>query len=158
MKIVTNKEYEEAYRNPEYLKIMNAASKRYYSRIPPDELHSCKLIGLWETLKRHREGLGDKFTTYLYKMVRYQCYSWVNGPGKKFDCNIKIEPYVDDFTQSMHLEEALGSISEDISQIIYQRFYQKLKLREIAAIHDCSIETIRRRIKFGIKELRRSFF
>lgn len=158
MIMVTNKQYETAYRNPEYIKIMNKASACYFQTIPIDELHRCKLMALWEALERYREDAGKKFTSYLYDIVTYHCWKWVNNPENKISMRLEEDPEIEDFTQKLEIADALSTLPSPVKEILYARYYEKKKLREIADTHGFSIDTVRRRIKSGINQLRESFF
>ena len=47
-----NLEYEKALENEDYAKILNSVCKKYRFRMDKEDLHRCKLIALWDAIKK----------------------------------------------------------------------------------------------------------
>jgi len=142
MRKITNEEFNRAWNNQEYQKIISKASYPY--KIPPMELQSCKMMGLWEALKGYNKK--SKFSTFLFNQIRFQCLKWI----KKFSKEI-ILPYVDSSvnpeTIFLDIEDVLKYLDMESQILIQERFIQGKTLRELGIVYGVSHETIRKRLK-----------
>ena len=66
---ITNKEYEEAYNSIDNQKVIRKATSKYKSILQEDDQESCGMQGLWDALINHKDEMGNKFTTSLYRYV-----------------------------------------------------------------------------------------
>ena len=60
---ISNLEYEEALKNEDNIKIINSVCRKYAKRIDREDLHRCKLIALWDAIKKYNPDRGVKFTS-----------------------------------------------------------------------------------------------
>ena len=64
-KTVTNLEFEEASKNPNYINIIKKVTRKYKKQLDQDDRDSCGLVALWQCMKAHDDSYGQKFTTSL---------------------------------------------------------------------------------------------
>lgn len=148
MRKVTDEEFNKAWGNQEYQKIINKAS--YLYRIPTLELQSCKMMGLWKALGEYNRK--SKFSTFLFNQIRFQCLKWI----KKFSKEI-ILPYVDSSVNpivSLDINCVLKYLDAESQILIQERFIQGKTLRELGLMYEVSHETIRKRLKKIISYLK----
>lgn len=148
--MITDQEFSIAWENKENRRIMQSAIRRYLGIISPDEVNSCKMIGLWECLKRHDPTKGRKFTTYLYGGVQIQCKKVINKV--KYVVIDDVVSYMD--FNRIYIRDSLDKLEEEYQDLVYSRFFERKTLKEIAEENGYSIETARRRIKKALCKLK----
>ena len=79
---ITNEEFNKALRNEDYIRIINAASKKYASFISPDDMLECRMNALWQSLQNFDASFGVKFTSFLYSRVVWECKKKINVVNK----------------------------------------------------------------------------
>jgi RNA polymerase sigma factor (sigma-70 family) len=158
--MITDEQFSAAWENVEYRKIMQSAMRRYRGVIPADEMNSCKMIGLWESLKRYDKSKGRKFTTYLYCGILMQCRKRINR--FKYITLDVVASYMDLNKMNLDAEmtrekvrDSVDKLDDELRDLIYSRFFDGKTLREIAKENGYSIETARRRIKKAICKLKK---
>lgn len=66
-----------------------------------------------------------------------------------------VEPsYTEDSSENLDIRRALDSLSEQDKAVIVLRFFEDMKLEEIADILDENLNTVKSRLYRGIKKLR----
>lgn len=149
--MITDEQFSVAWENKEYRKIMQSAMRRYRGIIPADEINSCKMIGLWESLKRYDKTKGRKFTTYLYCGILMQCRKRLS----RFEY-ITIDDVASymDFNR-IYIRDCVDKLDVEHRELVYSRYFEGMTLREIAKENDYSIETARRKIKKALCKLKK---
>ena len=160
MNMITNSEYNKAYNNIEYRRIIKKASSCYSQTIPIEDLHQCESIALWEALQNYQTGRNMKFTSYLFKIVKYVCLRWLRDPHNTIESTSLIYNHSikDPTFDRIDFKDSIGSLPEQIADMVTDRFYKGMVLREIAEKNKCSIETARRKINWGLQEMLQSCF
>lgn len=154
MNQVTDAEYEEAQENINYKKIMHAASGRFKKIIPPNELKRCKLMGLWEALRRFDPSYNRKFTSYLYDQVKYQCLKYISMNSRWTAECISNQYDFEAPSENKDLKMVLTMLTPEEQELINQRFIMRMTLKEIGEANGYSHEIARRRINDIIKILK----
>lgn len=70
---VSDQEFTRAWNNSDYQNVMRHVTSRFQRTLDEDERTSISMQALWEALKGHVEGLGQKFTTSLYFFTKSRC-------------------------------------------------------------------------------------
>lgn len=70
---VSDEELQVALKNPNNRAIIKKVGRYYRSVLSYDESYSCGLIALWKTLAKHDPNRGQKFTTSLYRFMKWEC-------------------------------------------------------------------------------------
>jgi RNA polymerase sigma factor (sigma-70 family) len=158
--MITDEQFSVAWENEDNRKIMQSAIRRYRGIIPADEMNSCKMIGLWESLKGYDKSKGRKFTTYLYCGILMQCRKRINR--FKYITIDDVAPYMDLNKMNLDAEmtrekvrDSVDKLDADLRDLIYSRYFDGETLKEIAKANGYSIETARRRIKKAICNLKK---
>lgn len=148
---VSNVEYEEALNTIDYIRIMDAAASRFKNILDPDEIHRCKLIALWDTLRTWRP-TGRKFTSFLYIKVRWECIRSIKQQCEdKVDSLYGYEP--PDCDSNPDMADILDVLTPDLRDMVQKRYLESMTLREISEYYGLCHETIRRRLKQAIEIL-----
>lgn len=161
MNYITNDEFKEALKNQDNMKIMNKVCSRYRATIPYDEIERCKMIALWEALKAWDENGGRKFTSFLYNRIDWECKKQIYEINKHR--RIKTEGCLgyfgisstEDFIKLLEVKDMLEKIDEHARKVIYQRFFQRMTMKEIAKSNGYSRETARRNIIQSLDKIKK---
>ena len=129
MKEVTEEEFQDANSNLDNIRIMNSVCSRYRNTIPQDEIERCKLIALWEA-----------------KRARRKIAFSIEGPLE--DCK-SITQY-----ESIAIKDAIDNLGIKYKTVLYQRFFERMTMQEIADTNDYSRETARRYINIALEKLK----
>tara|TARA_R110002051_G_scaffold319489_1_gene403624 strand:- start:136 stop:654 length:519 start_codon:yes stop_codon:yes gene_type:complete len=160
---VTDKDFKEALENLDNIRIINSVCSRYTNIIPTDELHRCKLISLWEALKAFDPEGGKKFTSFLYTRVDWECKKEVSNiikhNSRHAQVNDEILPVlgkIESDTKSsgeVDIKDTINTLPDHFQKVLYQRFFERLTMEEIANNNNYSRETARRHIINALKKL-----
>lgn len=145
---IDNDKYIEYWNSIDNQKIMDRASLKFKGLIQEDELESCKMFALWNSMKLFDVNGGMKFTSFLYNSVVQECRH----------CLVSYNKYhqsIESLTNRKHdkqynfeeLRDAVDALPSDLSVLIEQKFLMNMTLHEIAINHGCCHETIRRKIR-----------
>jgi RNA polymerase sigma-70 factor (ECF subfamily) len=149
-KIVTDKEFETAFNNPDHQAIMGSVCNKFRNSLDVDELYSIKLISLWNALKTW-DSNGRKFSSYLYQAVRWGCIKSVQDKAKNPVYNIEFDRKM---KKNDNFVELIELLPEELREIFVKRFVGGLTLRELAQTYGCCAESARRKILKGLSILR----
>ena len=140
--------------------IIKKACSTFMNCLTKEEICTCSLNGLWKAISKYKVGSKCKFTTYLFKGVVMECLT-----QKKFNNNFSnksphyqihnnIPSELDSFSSIDMLDE-INNRCQD-ADIIYDRFYKNMTIKEIAQNKGVCGETIRIKIKKNLKKLEKS--
>ena len=159
-KKVTEEEFKEALENLDNIRIINSVCCKYMNIIPLDELHRCKLISLWEAMKAFDPEGGKKFTSFLYTRVDWECKKQVSHilrhRNRHAQINDEIFPMLgkaEDHRMEIDIKDTINKLPDHFQQVLYQRFFERLTMEEIASKNNYSRETARRHIINALKKL-----
>ena len=155
MEQVERKEVTQKLTSGDLERIASKASYSFMSVLSPDEIESCILSAFWKASEKFNTAKKTKFTTYFYKGVVMECLSL-----KKFNLNRPTSKIYENIASSKN--KSLDSIDmmDEISthcddpELIYNRFYKNMSVREIALTRGVCSETIRIKIKKNLTKLR----
>ena len=152
MNKISNEQFENALNDIDNIRIMEAALNRYRS-LDEDELISCKLMGLWYSLRRFEEGR-SRFSSYLFGNIVYQCKTCIKK--KCVDRNRRVEIYTNLYRNLYRglsnkkndtLEDIVFDIPKHYAELIKQRYLMRMTYKEIGEANGYSRETARKNIK-----------
>lgn len=149
---ITNEEFIKAWENKDNKKIINSAMRRYYRYMSPDDIESCKMIGLWECMKSYNGDLG-KFKTYLYRGIQIQCIKSLKNMNK--NNHTSLADVVDQSFDVSQVRDSINQLDEEYQNLIFSRFFEMKTLKEIANENNYSHETARRRINKALCQLKK---
>ena len=161
MKTVTDQEYAEAYDNRDNTNIIHAALRPYNSMLDVDERKECGMLALWEAMKNHDPTKGQKFTTTLYKYVRWHAQRAIQRKHQeklKADNFCPANPetfYVGDFIEKVELEDLMNKLEERDRTILRQKYIEGYTLQEIGEFHGFTREAARQNLKKARRKLRK---
>jgi len=138
-----DKNFDEAYKNIDYKRIMDKVCSGYSRSVDPDELSSIRLNTLWECLKKYDPTRGAKFTSYLYQQLTFAIKNSLKKRKREFT-NIPIEKYKNE-TENISL--VLSDLPDEYSNLLRQKYLGNMTMEEIGKENGYSRETARRKIK-----------
>ena len=160
MKEVTEEEFQDANSNLDNVRIMNKVCSRYRNTIPADEIERCKLIALWEAMKAFDPNGGRKFTSFLYNRIDWECKKQIQQIKRaRRKIAFSIEGPLEDcksITQydSIAIKDAIDNLGPKYKKVLYQRFFERMTMQEIADTNSYSRETARRYINIALEKLK----
>lgn len=143
MKIVTDAEFENALSVSDNICIMQAVigDFKYVTRTTLEQL---SLIGLWKALLNFDPERKAKFTTYLYKCVRWQV---LNHLRKKKDRTASLEGIIEISYEAFNRESLFDSLSDIEKEMLQKRDFENMTLKEMSLEYGTCIETMRVRME-----------
>ena len=169
---IDNKTFQEAYENLDNLRIMASAVRTSGTTciLSPDELESCKLMALWNTLRKWsaKKYPAVKFTTFLFKNVRWQCYLQAHTITKYQHKHQPLEDHTYDVSNKetkeyislesqLAIDEALEALPKKTLNIIQQRFYDGMTFKQIGDANGYSHETARSRVDKAVDSIKKLY-
>jgi RNA polymerase sigma factor (sigma-70 family) len=168
---VSDAEYADALKNPDNQGIIKGVLSIYHQHLPSDSLEDCGQVGLWRALQSHRDELGNKFTTSLYRFVTWECQRELrklNGRNRRrrvdFVPDTQLSKVVDSVgidrmnsaETSVYVKECLALMpSEQGKHVLTQYFLQEMTYEQIAKANGYSRETARKNVQTAILAMRR---
>jgi len=139
-------------------KILKKASSSFRYSLSQDELMTCCITALWKAVEKYCTDSNCKFTTYLYKGVVMECLSQKKFNKNKLTLGGKLHPNIRDNSNQYEPIDMIDEINvacEDPNLII-DRYYKNMSIKEIAEVRGVCGETIRIKINKNLKKLRLS--
>ena len=151
------KELSGNFTEDDIQKISKKAASTFLSVLSKDEILTCILNAIWKALEKYdfQSNGRCKFTTYLYKGVVMECLS-----QKKFNSqNPTLRIYENIISENNKDIDTIDMLDEvkhgcDDANLIYDRFYKNMTVKEIAAARGVCNETIRIKINKNLTKLR----
>ena len=155
VRTIGDEEFDVAWKDTNNIKIINKVCSKYSKIIPRDELDRCKLIALWEALKAYDPEKGQKFTSFLYNRIDWECKKQlydINKRNRQKKYNAAL--HFSEDANEIEINDVIEKLHPRLSKVIYQRFFERLTMEEIAKENDYSRETARRYILNALEKLK----
>ena len=156
MKRISDVEYEEALNNPKYIYIIDCASYPFVHLLSPDVLSRCKLLGLFEFLRKYDDAMSQP-STYLSKCVKWECIRVLNA-GCVRGHTQPLSENIPENEDKLRVQECLSCLNDDEKQLVIDYYFGGYTYRELARQHGCSYEYIRRKIQCSLDEMRKMVY
>ena len=141
--------FEEKWYSQDVQNIMNKVTNRYNRNVDLDDIDSIKMNTLWSCLKKYDSSKGTKFTSYLYQQLSYAMKNEVKK--RRMEYNVETVEKMDINTYSkMEVTDIVTGLEHEDSQILEQRFFHNMTMKEIGKTNGYSRETARRRLKNAV--------
>lgn len=155
---VSNEEFNKALKNPDNASVIRAVCLQFAKTLSIEELRSCGLNALWRALSYHQDGKGNKFTTSLFRFVRWECSREIrrlNNYRKHVvampdNCDVSDETDTD----IVNLRESIRLLPEQHKDILHQYYFDNRTMEEIGVRNGYSKESARQKINKALAELR----
>jgi DNA-directed RNA polymerase specialized sigma subunit len=149
-----NKGIDDCLKNEDVIRVANKAASSFSNVLSRDEMQTCILSALWKAKNKYIEGSKCKFTSYVHRGVVFECLT-----QRKFNLakTNQLNFNVPDRKNDLERIDMLDEIQQcDDPELIYDRFYKNMTIKEIAKSRGVCGETIRIRLKKNLKKLRHS--
>ena len=148
---------EQQLKDKDIMGVVSKAASTFTSTLSHDEIQTCILSALWKATSKYRLDGGTKFTTYLYRGVVMECLT-----QQKFNLN-HYSPHSThhNITDRKNLYDRIDLLDEintkcEDPDLVYDRFYKNMTIKELAKQRGVCGETIRIKLKKNLKNLRNS--
>jgi RNA polymerase sigma factor (sigma-70 family) len=145
-----NTRFEEKWNSSDIQNVMNKITNRYKRNVDVDDIESIKMSVLWSCVKKYDSSKGAKFTSYLYQQLSYAMKNQVKKKRVEFNTEA-IEKIDTNTSNSMEILDIVTGLSKEDSNILRQRFYQNMTMKEIGRSNGYSRETARRKLRNVLK-------
>lgn len=152
--IVLDEDFNKELQNSNNIRIMNKVCSFYLRVIPSDDLHRCKLVALWKAMSKFNPSGGQKFTSYLYNSIKWECQKelyLINKFRKGAVYDDLLTECVD--KSNFEIFDIVEKLPPKLEIVIKQKFFFGLTMEEIGNENNYSRETARRYVKKGIEKL-----
>ena len=148
---------EDQLKDKDIMGVVTKAASTFSSTLSHDEIQTCILNAMWKATSKYKQDGRCKFTTYLYRGVVMECLT-----QQKFNLNHytphtthhNIPDQKDPYSRIDLLDE-INTKCED-PDLVYDRFYKNMTIKELAKQRGVCGETIRIKLKKNLKNLRNS--
>lgn len=155
MEEIESKETDPKLTKGDLERIASKASYSFLGVLSEQEVESCILNAYWKATSRYSSKKNTKFTTFFYKGVLMECLTQkkfnLNKPSYRIYENIAYKNNQD--IEKIDMLDEIQTHCDD-PDLLLQRFYQNMSVREIAKSRGVSGETIRIKIKKNLAKLR----
>ena len=146
---------EEKLKDKDIKGVVTKAASTFTSTLSHDEIQTCILNAMWKAMSKYKHDGRCKFTTYLYRGVVMECLT-----QQKFNLNHSsphsthhnLPDHRDNYARVDLLDE-INTKCED-PELVYDRFYKNMTIKELASQRGVCGETIRIKLKKNLKKLR----
>ena len=148
-----NKEIIEKIEDQDVLGIAGSAASSFTSVLSKDEIDTCILIAVWKALKKYDIKDVCKFTTYLYKGVALEGLNQQkNNSSRTKRILHKNIPDPVDHNLRVDMLDLIRHCDEP--ELIYDRYYKNMTIKELAQERGLCGEAVRMKIKKTLKKLK----
>lgn len=137
--------------NENYIKISQAAVKKFRKHLTKEELDSCYLFGLWKSLEKFDSSKNVKFTSFLYLNIRIECYHIMYQKFSWFKRHSSLNTST---LVAKSIDTTMFELADKENDLLKSRFIDKKSMQEIADDYKVSVKTIRKRLKEIINYLK----
>jgi RNA polymerase sigma factor (sigma-70 family) len=149
-----DRKFEDYFEDQNILNIMNKVANYYKKAVDLDEVESIKMDTLWKCVNKYQKDRGAKFTSYLYQQLTYAFKNRIKKKKVEFSCDT-LEKQDFNMSSKKEVYDIMHGLSDEIKNILNQRFFQNMTMVEIAKANGYSRETARRRLKNAIKKCKK---
>jgi len=147
-----NSTIEECLKNEDIVRVANKAASSFSNILSRDEIQTCILSALWKAKNKYKEGSKCKFTSFVHRGVVFECLT-----QRKFNLakTHQLTISVPDRKNDLDRVDMLDEIQQcDDPELIYDRFYKNMTIKEIAESRGVCGETIRIRLQKNLRKLK----
>lgn len=145
-----NEKFEEKWNDSNVRNIMNKVSNRYKRNIDLDDIESIQMNTLWQCIEKYDEERGTKFTSYLYQQLSYAMKNKVKKKRVEFQVE-QFDKQDTNYSNKLQVLDIMGGLDSETVNILEQRFFHNMTMKEIGKKNGYSRETARRRLRNAIK-------
>ena len=153
---VSNEEFEVACKNTNYIRIIEAISKKYHS-LSSDDVRECKLVGLWQALRYwNNHQLSCKFTTYLYTVVDREFVSRLKLLRRHNSLLNSMDDIIvyNESINTIDMQEVIDSLPHRQQIVVRQRIFDGMTFDEIGSANNYTRQAAQKNYRKAIQSLR----
>lgn len=149
--------FENYRKDPDIQRLITKVLSKFRRLIPYDELVNCGMIGLWNAILIHRDGLGNKFTTSLYNFVRWECLAVIHW-NMKLKNSYQSSNDVGEKNKFLYkFNELIDGIEQEYRTILIKYYVYRYTLKEIGEQMNCGYESVRKKLLKAYKMIREKY-
>lgn len=143
-------------------KLMRSITNKYSNILNEEEIYSCMMRATLRCLEHHENDKGNKFTTSLYRFIKWECNRELAKKFKEtnnqfvsinefdnFDCQAEEES--DDISS---LRECISLLSITDQELIKDYYFDRYTMEEIGKKHNYTKEAARQKINKALVKLK----
>lgn len=155
MKQISNVELEQAIADPENQSMIRRVCSYYTKTLSPETLKACGEAAVWRCLQSHRDDMGQRFTSSLYRFLHWECLREVNSlQGHIYKEWIEtVDEKQKEPIESLMLQEYLAILPNDAREIVVARYIENRTLADIGKIHHYSKQGIQNILTRSMKAM-----
>jgi DNA-directed RNA polymerase specialized sigma subunit len=175
---------DEKLKDQDLMRIARSAANSFTSVLSQDEIENCILTALWKATNKYDENSNTKFSTFLYNGVKMECltqrkfnlsHSNKNSRSKnakkqyplRFTTKTKQsssrrndglhknnieDPH--NYVETVDMIDEIKNLPDP--DLVFDRFYKNMTIKELANKREVCGETIRIRLKKNLKSLEKN--
>lgn len=150
------KNYEHYLNDVEIMKVAHNAASSFRYALSQDEVKSCIMNALLRAIKLYDKTNKAKFTSYLHNGVIFECLNQkkFNKSSQAGQLHINITDSKNNFNE-VEIRDLIYSTCDD-PELIFDRFFKNMTIKELADSRNVCSETIRIRLDKNMKKIKLS--
>ena len=156
-KVITEADFNEAYKNTDNQNIIHSVLKKYYNALDVDTLKNCGLKALLRCLESHSEEYKTKFTSSLYRFTTWECErerKAAETQSERFKPMELFDIPVGNGREASIFDDLNDVLPEEHASIIKMKFEEDRTLEEIGKHFGYTKEAARQKLKSALTTLR----
>jgi len=154
MKQITDEELRKAINDPANQDMIRRVCSYYTKTLSQEALKACGDAAIWRCLQSHRDDMGQKFTSSLYRFIHWECLREINESKSPYvELPDEIGVSHEDPVQAIILQECLEILPEEARQIVVARYIENRTLADIGEIHHYSKQGIQNILARSLKAM-----
>lgn len=153
-RVISELEFNEAYKNSDNQNIIYSVLKKYSKTLDSDTLRTCGLNALWRCLESHSDEYKTKFTSSLYKFTTWECDRERLKLAKIKDRPVELFDIAEEETEASIFTDLDDVLPTEHAAIVKMRFEEGRTLEEIGRHFGYTKESARQKLASALETLR----
>jgi len=144
---------EKYLNDSDVINVAYKAASRFLGSLSKDEIENCVTTAIWKAAMRYDKRRGPKFTSFVYTGVVFECLTQRKLNNSK-PASALSATLVDHYNPIAKIDMIdTIEVKCDDPDLVIDRFYKNMTIRELAKAHSVCGETIRIRLKKNLEKL-----
>lgn len=150
---IFNVQFEVEIKKEDNIKIINTVISSYRTKIQKEDRESLKNESLWYSIRKYDSSKNMKFTTFLHKVTRYKCLTYIRDNEKARKKGIEKKEGIKYSTNYNYIDIMLD-LSDYHRDLLVDRYISRMTIKEMGQKYDKPCEKIRLEILKIIENVR----
>lgn len=147
-------QFETEIKKEDNIKTINSVMNVYSRYIDIEDREPIKNESLWYCVRKYDISKNMKFTTFLHKIIRYKCLTYIRDKKKAKEKKGKCRMGIKYYTNYKYIDMMIDMISAD-RDLLIDRYISKMTIAEMSKKYGKPCERIRLEILKIIEKIKK---